>query len=304
MMRKLLSAFSLLIAACLVTTTETDAQRVNAPPKQPEVFGPGVLSTGNVYRGSFAPDGRTFYFFKKVTEGKEDYRIFISRLIDGKWSEPERVNLGGEYSDLYPAISKDGRRMVFSSYRPVPGEQPEKPNAHLWYVDRKGDGWGDAVFMKSASQFGHYNSGPEFGPEGAIYFGSTTPDWRTKHSLITRWKDGAYSKAEPFEAIEKLKGWRSDIQLWGGTYGPDGSFIILGISKINPENRRPLSSDLWVMFKTQNGWTEPKPLGAGINTDATENFVFFSPDGQEMFFVRDFATFYRVSLKEALDSAK
>ena len=37
----------------------------------PEVFGAGVLSAGEVYRGCFAADGRTFLFFKKVGEGEE-----------------------------------------------------------------------------------------------------------------------------------------------------------------------------------------------------------------------------------------
>ena len=41
-----------------------------------DVFGPGVLSSGEVFRGTFAPDGRTFYFFKRTGEG-ETYRIWL-----------------------------------------------------------------------------------------------------------------------------------------------------------------------------------------------------------------------------------
>ncbi len=50
-----------------------------APPSlksRPEPFGPGVLSVGQVYRGSFSPDGNTFYFFKKLGEA-EDYLYFV-----------------------------------------------------------------------------------------------------------------------------------------------------------------------------------------------------------------------------------
>src|SRR5688500_9919054 len=96
-----------------------------------KVFGPDVLSAGEVFRGSFTPDGRSFYFFKKVAPGEEEYRIFVSHLKNNQWSEPVRVDLGGDYSDTYPAISKDGKRMAFASYRPVPGVEQKKPNAHL-----------------------------------------------------------------------------------------------------------------------------------------------------------------------------
>lgn len=153
---------------------------------QPEVFGSGVLSAGRVYRGTFARDGRTFYFFKKLSERGEDYRIFVSRQVKGAWTEPQPLRLGGEYSDLYPALSPDGKRLVFCSYRPAPGDTSGKPNSYLWYVDRQGEGWGEPVFMAAANTFGNYHSWVEFGPDGAVYYRSTLPDWRTNQFLITR----------------------------------------------------------------------------------------------------------------------
>ena len=48
------------------------------PAATPEVFGAGVLSTGEVFRGTFSRDGATFYFFKKVVPDSEEYRIFVS----------------------------------------------------------------------------------------------------------------------------------------------------------------------------------------------------------------------------------
>ncbi len=42
---------------------------------RPEVVAPGVLSAGEVYRGTFTPDGATLYFFRKTGSG-ETYRIF------------------------------------------------------------------------------------------------------------------------------------------------------------------------------------------------------------------------------------
>jgi len=274
-----------------------------AKPFEPEVFGTDVLSKGEVYRGCFTSNGRSFYFFKKVTRGQEDYRIFISHLAGGKWSEPQRVSLGGEYSDTYPAISKDGKRLVFASYRPAPGDTSAKPNAHLWYVDRNGDGWGKPVFMPAASKLGHYHSWVEFGFDGGVYFRRTTPDWRANETLVTRWNGKEYETPKSVAAVERWKSWRADVRIAGGSYGPDGNVIFFDVAMRNPQTGLG-ASDIWVSLKRNGNWAEPKPLGANVNKAGFDVFPFFSPDGKEMFFVRDFATFYRIPLAEALKSVR
>ncbi|HVQ29182.1 MAG TPA: hypothetical protein VMV21_06375, partial [Vicinamibacteria bacterium] len=64
------------------------------------------------------------------------------------------------------------------------------------------------------------------------------------------------------------------------------------------------ASDIWVSRHRGGEWTVPRPLGAGVNSDGYDVFPFFSPDGKDLYFVRDFATFRRVSLAEALASAE
>jgi hypothetical protein len=270
---------------------------------EPEVFGPGVLSVGEVFRGCFTLDGRTFYFFKKVTPGQEDYRIFVSHLVNGKWTEPERVRLGGDYSDLYPALSKDSKRLVFSSYRPAPADTSAKPNAHLWYVEREGAGWGPPVFMTEVNKLGHYHSGVEFGPDEAVYFRRTTPDWSSGQTLLTRWNGKEFTAPEPYELAERWKNWRANVRIVGASPGPDGKVVFLGVATRNPKTGQG-ASDIWVAFKQGKGWTDPKPLGPQINADGYETFPFFSPDKKTFYFVRDFATFYRLPLKAALATAK
>ena len=289
----------------LKTKTTTQSRNVDAAPQiQPEVFGPGVLSVGEVFRGTFTPDGQTFYFFKKVTKDEEDYRVFRSRLVDGKWTEPQRVNLGGEYSDLYPSISSDGSRMVFTSYRPAPGDSSAKRNAYLWYVDREGDGWGKPVFISAANVFGSYHSGPQLEAGGTIIFRRVAPDWRTSETLITRWTGVEYTKPEPFQAGEQWKGWRPDIHIAGGLPGPDGNVLFLDVVYIDPKTQRRSKSDIWISAKREGKWSEPQALGPTINTDGWETFPFFSPDGKTLYFVRDFSTFYSISLADALRSVK
>jgi L-ascorbate metabolism protein UlaG (beta-lactamase superfamily) len=265
-----------------------------------EVFGPGVLSVGEVYRGSFTPDGNTFYFFKKIGSG-EDYRIYSSNRSANGWTTPAVVDLGGKFSDLYPSISRDGRRIVFSSYRAVPGGQGGKPNAHLWYADRVNNRWTTPVFMARASTLGYYHSWVEFGFDDAIYFRRTTPDFKITHTMRVQWTGAEYSSPKPYVDAERWKGWRRDVIVAGGSPGPAGRLVFLDVATKNPRTGRA-ASDIWVSIKRGDKWTEPAPLGAGINSDGYDVFPFVSPDGRDLYFVRDFSTFHHIPLADALAS--
>lgn len=264
------------------------------------VLSPGVLSAGEVYRGAFTPDGGTLYFFKKTGSG-ETYRIFSSTRTATGWSPPTVVELGGTFSDLYPAISRDGRRMVFSSYRPVPGDTSAKPSAHLWSVERIGGGWSAPVFLARTSTLGHYHSWVELGFDGALYFRRTTPDWKKTETLRATLTGTEFGPPEPYADVERWKGWRPDVAIAGGSPGPGGRLVFLDVATKNPRTGRG-ASDIWVSLKQGNEWTEPVPLGAGVNSDGYDVFPFVSPDGRDLYFIRDFATFHCIPLAEALAS--
>jgi hypothetical protein len=266
----------------------------------PQVLGPETISVGNVFRGTFTPDGDTLYFFKKVTEGEEDYRLFRSHRDGGPWSKPQPISLGGDYSDLYPAISPDGRRMVFSSYRPAPGDTSTHPSAYLWIVEREGPTWGRPVFMAEVSEWAHYHSQPIFNARGDLYFNRSTWNYRGHSEHVSRWDGEQYGT--PDTSAGWLT-WRNRIEpgryLYETTPGYDGSFMLLAIGE-RPDSGRPGPPDLHVSFRSDTGWTTPRPLGAGVNTPLTENFAFYGPGGRELYFVRDFTGFYHLPLERAL----
>jgi hypothetical protein len=193
--------------------------------------------------------------------------------------------------------------MVFSSYRPVPGDTSSHHNAHLWYADRTADGWGAPVFMAKASLLGHYNAAPQFLSDGSVYWAATTPDWRTQKSYITRWNGREYDAPEPFLPAERWRSWRPDAHVWNMRLAPDRSFAFLEISRLDAQRRRA-PPDLYVTLRRDEDWTEPQPLGGGVNTGATENFPIVSPDGRYVYFVRDFGSFHRAELAKVMPSSR
>jgi len=265
-------------------------------------FAPELADSARLFRGTFSADGRTLYYFLKVTPNQEDYRIYVSRLSDGRWSKGERLDLGGDFSDLYPSVSRDGRRMVFASYRPAPGDTSSHRNAYLWYTDRRGDGWGPPVFIGPAAAFGYYHSGPIIREDRSVTFARTTPDWRTKTSWTTRWTGSGYAAATPqgYDPALPWRTWRTATHyVWGGQVSPKGDFALLDISELDDRGRRR-PADVWVSFRRGAEWTEPVRAGGGINGPGSENFVTFHPDGCRLVFVRDFSKFEQVSIDAAV----
>ncbi|MEN8376473.1 MAG: hypothetical protein ABFS34_13590 [Gemmatimonadota bacterium] len=263
-----------------------------------EVFGPGTISVQgeSLYKGTFTPDGREFLFFRKVGDAGEDFRIYRSGLGDDGWGSPELLDLGAPgSSDLYPAVSPDGRWLVFSSYRPFPGDTTSSPNANLWFSAREGDGWRAPHPMLGASVPANYDAGPWFDSASWLHYHTTLPDW--SQTFAMRVAPGATlaegaSSMDPL--IEPFADWREGLHVWSGTPSPDGSLMILDVSEIDAEGRRG-PTDLWAVWRHEGEWTEPRRLDDEVNRpESYENFVVFSPDGGDLFFVRGFATYYRL----------
>lgn len=279
------------------------AESCPAAPATAEPFVPALADSGKIYRGTFGPAGDEFWFFKKVSSDPdaEDYRIFVSRHGAGGWSPAARVDLGGEYSDLYPTLSRDGGRLVFTSYRRAPGDTASKPSAGLWSAERTATGWSDPVFLAAATRIGAYHSHPTLGRDGRLFFHRTSPDWDTTTTMVAAPDGNGFAAPVPYEPVERWRGWRADRFVWGGMPSPDTSFILLEVSPRVAGERGQRPSDLWVTFREPTGWSEPAPLGGGVNTDrGWENFAAVTPDGCSLIFVRDFSGFFRVSLQVAL----
>ena len=171
--------------------------------------------------------------------------------------------------------SPDGKRLVFISRRPLPG-QARGSVPHIWYVDRTGVGWSEprnaAVLNSDAGEY--Y---PSVAADGTLYFESARPGGRGRADVyISRLVDGKYSPPENLGAPLN-----SEFNEGDAVIAPDQSFMILTITG-RPDDMG--SSDLYISEHHDGQWTTPKHLPAGINSPALEFCPSLSPDGRYLYF--------------------
>jgi hypothetical protein len=296
------------VAACFAllagTSAPANAQgRCSASPRVATPFAPELSDSGRVFGGMFTAAGdELFYFHKQPPLNAEKYHIVTSRRgTDGRWSAPKRLELGGDFSDMYPAMSPDGRRLVFATYRRAPGDTTATPNASLFEARRAGDGWSAPVPIPTLAAHGYYHSQVRFDGAGNLYFRRSTPDYRATETLVARPAGASFAAPQKLDAVHRWTAADVDGTVVGGTIAPGDSLVILEVRARNTQTGRLGWADLFVTRQTAAGYTHPMPLGASVNDPVVhETFTFFSPDGCDLLFVRNFSGFFRVGLAEAM----
>lgn len=251
------------------------------PPDVPELWEPGTFSTTREeYRVTFTPDGNTAFW--AVGEGffptTRRASIVTSRRVDGRWTAPETAAFSGRYPDLDPFVAPDGRRIYWSSIRPVGGK--EREDVDLWMANREGDGWGEPVHLGPAVNGPGDDLFPSVDRGGILYWASDAPGGRGGFDLYRSVPvAGAYTR------MENLGG-GVNTPLWefNPAVSPDGLLLVFTAL------RRPTGKglgDLYVSRRIGHSiWDIASNLGAPVNTAADEFHPSWGPDGRTLFFVR------------------
>lgn len=284
-------AFILLAACCSCVGWRATSAPFAAISGEPTLFAPHLWAAGEeVHGGTFSPDASSFYFFKKVGPS-EDYRIVVSHWTGGAWSAPQPVSFSTTTSDLYPAISRDGQRIVFTSYRRMPGDTTARANASLWMVERVGNDWGTPRPLSAISSTGDYHPGVQMTNDGTIYFRVISRSGRATYR--SRFVNGTYTTRERVIEFDRLQ--NDTTRVWGAEPSPDESRFFLGVAPISREPVRVGAADIYVARRNGDRWETPTRLPASVNTPANESPATITPDNRTLIFSRD-GRFYQVAL--------
>jgi hypothetical protein len=255
------------------------------PARDPEMpssalFAPGVVSTP-AHEGPFAltPDGQAIYF-TRFTAGTIYPGFFVSRLHDGRWTNPDSAPFpkGAMAAPFF--ISPDGRTLFFTH------EPDSTRRMRLWIAESDGDGWTGARPLAGALETW---SGDQFSPsvasDGTLYFTSNrrpgSGGWDIYRSLL---KDGQYTEPEllgggRFARVSTLQHERSV------TVSADGTRLVFSSSSA-PNGLG--GSDLYIASLPRSDkdsmWVDN--LGPLVNTAEDETDPRLAPDGKRLYFCR------------------
>ena len=249
-----------------------------APSEKAEVFMDGIISFVNKDEmcAAFTADGREFYF---NTRHEGNWAIFVTKEIDGQWTEPKPMPFTSNYTDRDFTMSPDGAKIVFGSNRPQadmidPMETPdifvtERLSTGEWSAPRN---LGYPVNTKRSENY------PSLARNGNLYFFSSRDDGLGGCEIyLSRNVNGRYQQPENLgSAINSSK------HDWDAVIAPDESFIIFS-SKDRPDTLG--TQDLYISFKKEGGdWTPAKNMGSAVNSFHDEICPSLSLDGNYLFF--------------------
>lgn len=268
-----------LVAACARNTNAASPGIPDLPAAgaRAAIFAPGVVSTGDVFASTFTPDGRTVVFTKF---SPPRMTLMSSTMVDGHWTTPAALPFSGTYRDLDPSFAPDGSRLYFSSWRPKSASPTDTTSlADTWYADRTAGGWSDPVRVAEPVNSGDVDMYPSVTRTGVLYFDSFRS--RPRRRLVyraPRQPDGSYGAVQELDPTINADSGASNAFV-----DPDERYLVFGA--VRPGGYGGV--DLYVSWRDSAGrWSEPRNLGASVNTAGTEFCPFVSRDGRYLFFTR------------------
>jgi ankyrin repeat protein len=247
-----------------------------APPRDvPVMFAPNLVSTERgELNAVFSPDGREFYFARSDGQRRS---ILQAREQDGAWGRPGRVSFAGDYSAVDMAFSPDGARLYFCSDRPPAGSGEAKKDHDLWVVTRTTQGWSEPTNLGDAVNSPADDYYPTFTAAGDLYFSSKREGGKGGNDIYrSRFVDGKLQAPENLGAPINTDRWEFDPFI-----AQDGSFLLFASSRPGGLG----DSDLYISFRGADGsWSEPRNLGAPVNSIGPDYTPMLTPDGKYLFY--------------------
>jgi hypothetical protein len=254
------------------------------PGAEPELFAPGLVSTGMHTRDlAISPAGDEIYF--SVQAGPL-VTILGSHLVDGEWTLPEVPPFAADptVGDIEPHIAPDGSRFYFVSNRPADGgsapesERGRWERADIWVMERTGDTWGDPAPLGSPVNSDADEYFPSSTLDGTLYF--TREDAEAGRNYIYR----ARPSADGYEEPERLPPQVNSANQFNAFVAPDESYLILGVFGRGDSEG---GTDYYVVFRGDDDtWSEPVNMGPVVNQPRGQEWSpYVSPDGEYFFFM-------------------
>ncbi len=223
-----------------------------------------------------------------LERGEADRRdLRLARRSGSGWSSPELLSFSGKWRDFEPAVSTDGRSVVFASSRPVyrtgapldghwSGQVYPGHGGNIWKVEHlKNGGWSAPERLPEVINSGTSVFEPALAADGTMYFMRPDPVTDKFRLYVARRRKGQY-----LEAAEMLF-WTPDIGTFDPAVAPDQSYLVFCSGAETPGR-----AALFISFNGARGWSQPRRLPDTAVGRENLKDVHLSADQRQLYFTR------------------
>ncbi|HMU09253.1 MAG TPA: hypothetical protein PKC54_04560 [Ferruginibacter sp.] len=252
---------------------------LSRPPATPQLFAPGIISTGLGERDfAISPDGTQILYTLQSPQGVFQTILEINKQPNGSWSKPVIASFAGKHSDLEPAFSADGKKLFFSSNRPLSGT--EIKDFDIWVVKKENGKWGEPENIGTPVNTAADEFYPSVANSGNLYFTAAYKNAVGKEDIyIARWQHDKYDEPVPLDTAVNSKTYE-----FNAFVSPDEDYIIFTSYGRKDDKGR---GDMYMSMKDASGkWLPAKNL-ALLNSEKLDYCPFISPDKKILFFASE-----------------
>lgn len=256
--------------------TQTSKQAVSSGP---QLFEEGIVSTSMAERDmAISPDGKDMLYTVQLRAAGFQTILHRTKLNDGRWSEPKVAWFAGQFSDLEPAFSHDGKKLFFCSNRPVSGEVSK--DYDIWVIEKKESGWSEPKNIGAPVNTDKDEFFPSIAQNGNLYFTATRKNGIGREDIfIARWENNRYAEPEPLDSAINSAAYE-----FNAFVSPDEQFVLFTSYGRAGEKG---GGDLYISTKDAAGrWTKAKNCTI-LNSEKLDYSPFVSFDKKTLYFTSE-----------------
>lgn len=262
------------LVSCTMTEKKSSELPEEAPPGDspisflPELVGDSLI----IHRGIFSNDLETYYY----TVSDQAFSNFTIKSIHrsgNQWTPPDNAFFNSPYDDHGMSFSPDGNTLVFSSTRPIVGNDTLNM-WHLWKCENEDGVWTEPEYIEIPNLKSQLTSHPTLAPDGTLYFHASNLDYSGMAIYRSALIDGKYQSATKMDF--------EDISAFGFCtpyVSADGNYLIFAAIGESLELYR-------CEMERSGEWSSPVALPSPINQNGQGN-PYVTPDSKYLFFAKE-----------------
>jgi Tol biopolymer transport system component len=239
-----------------------------------ELVGPEIISSQFPEFATTVNADQSLIFFNRTTEDRSSMQILYAQLEGNQFSKPKNLAFStGQYRDVDPFLTADGKRLYFSSTRPTNSLSNQAGAYNTWYVEKQGNQWSAPIKAAYPLNTDSTEIFISMTKSGDAYFVS---ERETRSIMVSKFENGSYQTAQ--KVTLKLHG--EPIYASNPCISSDGSFLI--VAARDPKGNG--TPDLFISRNENGEWSALQNLGAMVNSPYAEFAPGLSKDDKVLYF--------------------